>query len=119
MFDIPTVNIKATGENIVKLRKDAGLFVKDIQNACGFGTPQAVYKWQQGLALPTVDNLLVLSCLFGVTIDEILLLIKVIKCRKVLEHKVRGNPAMPMLNTEGLKWRTKNFRWQNTIWNGS
>lgn len=37
-------NIKATGENIVKLRKDAGLSVRDIQNACGFGTPQAVYK---------------------------------------------------------------------------
>ena len=72
MFNIPTVNIKATGENIVKLRKDAGLSVRDIQNACGFGTPQAVYKWQQGLTLPTVDNLLVLSYLFGVTIDEII-----------------------------------------------
>ena len=73
MFNIPTVNMKATGENIVKLRKDAGLSVRDIQNACGFGTPQAVYKWQQGLALPTVDNLLVLSC---VTIDEILVVDK-------------------------------------------
>lgn len=56
----------------MKLRKESGLSVKDIQNACGFGTPQAVYKWQQGLALPTVDNLLVLSYLFGVTIDEII-----------------------------------------------
>ena len=76
MFNIPTVNIKGTGENIVKLRKKAGLSVKDIQNACGFGTPQAVYKWQQGLALPTVDNLLVLSYLFGVTIDEIIVVDK-------------------------------------------
>lgn len=75
-FNIPTVNIKATGENIVRLRKEAGLSVKDIQNACGFGTPQAVYKWQQGLALPTVDNLLVLSYLFGVTIDEIIIVDK-------------------------------------------
>jgi len=23
----------------------------------GFETPQAVYKWQKGIALPTVDNL--------------------------------------------------------------
>ena len=68
--------MKATGENIVKLRKKAGLSVKDIQSACGFGTPQAVYKWQQGLALPTVDNLLVLSVLFGVTIDDILIVDK-------------------------------------------
>ena len=74
MFNIPTVNIKATGENIVKLRKDAGLSVRDIQNACGFGTPQAVYKWQQGLALPTVDNLVVLAAVFGVTMDEIVVI---------------------------------------------
>ena len=72
MFNTPIINIKATGENIVKLRKEKGLSVKDIQYACGFGTPQAVYKWQQGLALPTVDNLVLLSHLFGVTIDEIL-----------------------------------------------
>ena len=76
MFNIPTVNIKATGENISMLRKKLGLSVKDIQTACGFGTPQAVYKWQQGLALPTVDNLLVLSYLFGVTIDEIIVVDK-------------------------------------------
>ena len=74
MFSIPTVNIKATGENIVKLRKNAGLSVRDIQNACGFGTPQAVYKWQQGLALPTVDNLVVLAAVFGVTMDEIVVI---------------------------------------------
>ena len=39
-----------------------------------FSTPQAIYKWQQGIALPTVDNLVVLSTLFGVSIDEILVL---------------------------------------------
>lgn len=72
MFNTPVINIKATGENIVKLRKEKGLSVKDIQEVCGFGTPQAVYKWQQGLALPTVDNLVLLSYLFEVTIDEIL-----------------------------------------------
>lgn len=74
MFNIPTVNIKATGENIIRLRKQAGLSVKDIQAVCGFSTPQAIYKWQQGIALPTVDNLVVLSTLFGVSIDEILVL---------------------------------------------
>lgn len=72
MFNIPTVNIKLTGENIIRLRKSAGLSVRDIQCACGFSTPQAIYKWQQGLALPTIDNLVVLSALLGVTIDEII-----------------------------------------------
>lgn len=72
MFNIPKINIKATGENIVTLRKKAGLSVKDIQAVCGFASPQAIYKWQEGLALPTVDNLVLIAYMFGVTIDEIL-----------------------------------------------
>ena len=61
-----------TGENIVRLRKEAGLSVKDLQEIFGFGTPQAVYKWQHGTAMPTIDNLVVLAAVLGVTIDEIL-----------------------------------------------
>ena len=63
-----------TGENITNMRKEAGMSVKDLQEIFGFGTPQAIYKWQQGAALPTVDNLVVLSVIFGKTIDEILVL---------------------------------------------
>lgn len=63
-----------TGENITRLRKEAGLTVKDLQEIFGFGTPQAIYKWQQGAALPTVDNLVVLSAIFQKPIDEILVL---------------------------------------------
>lgn len=37
-----------------------------------YGTPQAIYKWQQGLALPTIDNLVALAALLGVTIDDII-----------------------------------------------
>jgi len=72
MFNIPTVDLVATGKNIEKLRKEAGLSVKDLQSIFGFGTPQAIYKWQHGTALPTVDNLVLLSAIFKVSIDEIL-----------------------------------------------
>lgn len=72
MFTIPAINMAKTGQNIVILRKQAGLSVKDLQDAFGFGTPQAIYKWQQGLALPTIDNLVVLAALLGVKIDDIL-----------------------------------------------
>lgn len=72
MFNIPTVDLVATGKNIEKLRKEAGLSVKELQNIFGFGTPQAIYKWQHGTALPTVDNLVLLSAVFKVSIDEIL-----------------------------------------------
>ena len=74
MFNIPTVDLVATGKNIEKLRKEAGLSVKELQNIFGFGTPQAIYKWQHGTALPTVDNLVLLSTIFKVSIDEILVM---------------------------------------------
>ncbi len=74
MLNIPTVDLIKTGENITKLRKEAGLSVKDLQEIFGFATPQAIYKWQQGMTLPTVDNLVILSAIFGKTIDEILVL---------------------------------------------
>ena len=61
MFNIPIVDLIATGKNIEKLRKDAGYSVKELQEIFGFGTPQAIYKWQHGTALPTVDNLVLLS----------------------------------------------------------
>jgi len=38
----------------------------------GFNSPQAIYKWQNGTALPTVDNLIVLAALLNVRIDDIL-----------------------------------------------
>ena len=69
---MPVINMTKTGQNIVILRKRAGLSVRDLQDAFGFGTPQAIYKWQQGLALPTIDNLVVLAALLGVTIDDII-----------------------------------------------
>ena len=72
MLTIPAINMAKTGQNIVILRKQAGLSVKDLQDAFGFGTPQAIYKWQQGLALPTIDNLVVLAALLGVKVDDIL-----------------------------------------------
>ena len=66
-----TIDMMKTGQNIIRLRKKAGLSVKDLQNAFGFSTPNAIYKWQQGLALPTLDNLVVLADMLGVTLDDI------------------------------------------------
>ena len=68
----PVIDMTATGINIVRMRQNAGLTVKDLQDIFGFSTPQAIYKWQRGTAMPTVDNLVVLAAVFGVTIDEIL-----------------------------------------------
>ncbi len=69
---IPVINMTATGNNIMRLRINAGMTVKELQNVFGFSTPQAIYKWQRGEAMPTLDNMVVLAAVFGVTIDEIL-----------------------------------------------
>ena len=73
MDRIPVIDLTATGSNITRLRIHAGLTVKDLQDIFGFSTPQAIYKWQRGTALPTVDNLVVLAAVFGVRIEDILI----------------------------------------------
>ena len=69
----PVIDMTATGQNIVRLRKRAGLTVKDLQDIFGFATPQAIYKWQRGTAMPTLDNMAVLAAVFGVMIDDIII----------------------------------------------
>jgi len=73
MNRIPVIDMTATGRNIARLRENAGMTVRDLQAVFGFSTPQAIYKWQRGTALPTVDNLVVLAAVFGVKIDDILI----------------------------------------------
>lgn len=72
MLVLPIIDTVRTGENISSLRQQRGLAVKDLQNVFGFATPQAIYKWQHGAALPTVDNLVVLATLFDVSVDDII-----------------------------------------------
>ena len=72
MDNIPTIDMVRTGNNIARLRMEAGLSVRDLQRILGFATPQAIYKWQQGRALPSLDNLVVLAAVLGVRIDDIL-----------------------------------------------
>lgn len=74
MFTMPAIDMVATGSNIAKLRVDAGMSVKDLQDIFGFATPQAIYKWQRGTAMPTVDNLVALSVIFRVSMNDIVVL---------------------------------------------
>ena len=68
----PVIDLQATGENILRLRKEAGYSVRDLQQYLGFEQPQAIYKWQRGECLPTFDNMYAIACYFNVTIDDIL-----------------------------------------------
>ena len=75
------VDLAETGQNIERLRKEAGLSVKDLQIRMGLGSLQSICRWQRGEALPTVDNLVLLAEIFGVEVDEIII-------RRALEIRV-------------------------------
>lgn len=68
----PVIDPVATGANITRLRRERGFTVRDLQQFFGFEEPQAIYKWQRGQSLPSIDNLYALSALFQVSMNEIL-----------------------------------------------
>ena len=69
---VPVIDLRATGQNIKNLRTAAGVSVIDLQMILGFTNTQAIYKWQTGDCMPTIDNLVILAAVLGVTVDEIL-----------------------------------------------
>lgn len=71
MWNLPSIDMAATGTNIVRMRRQTGMSVQDLQRIFGFSTPQAIYKWQRGVTMPTLDNLVVLAAVFHTTIDAI------------------------------------------------
>ena len=70
---LPSINMAATGNNIFQMRRRAGMTVQDLQNIFGFSSPQAIYKWQRGEAMPTIDNLVILASVFDTTMDAIVI----------------------------------------------
>ena len=69
----PVIDLAATGDNIRRLRMARGLTVRDLQSYFGFAEPRAIYKWQKGETLPTVDNLYALGALLEVPLEQILI----------------------------------------------
>ena len=61
----PVIDMAATGGKIKALREHNGYSVQDVQLYFGFDQPQAIYRWQRGETLPSVDNLYALSSLLG------------------------------------------------------
>ena len=76
MIKLPAIDVAATGSRITELREQAGMSVRDLQIIYGFTTPQAIYKWQNGISMPTIDNLIVLAFILRVKVDDIIVLEK-------------------------------------------
>ena len=85
---IPVIDMRATGHRISVLREQKHMSVKELQSLLGFETPQAIYKWQRGTSLPSIDNLVALAIILDTTIDSILV-VEDMNTRKYrnMEHK--------------------------------
>ncbi len=87
----PVIDLAATGENISRLRRAKGLTVREVQSYFGFEEPQAIYKWQRGKSLPSVDNLYALSTLLEVSMNEIL--VSAAPKRNILAFEQQAEPC--------------------------
>lgn len=68
---IPQINKRETGVNLRKIMDMRGITAKEVQEYLGLGCVQSVYRWIDGINMPTIDNLYALSELFQVPIDAI------------------------------------------------
>ena len=66
-----TINKKETGVNLRRIMDMRGVKPKDIQEYLGFGCVQSVYRWLDGVSMPTVDNLYAISKMLQVPMDSI------------------------------------------------
>ena len=61
-----------TGKRIRRLLRECGVTVRDVQEEMELESPQAIYKWLNGRALPSLENLLILGRLLNVSMEDML-----------------------------------------------
>ena len=67
----PIISKRETGVNLRRIMDMRGVTPKDVQEYLGLGCVQSVYRWTDGVNMPTIDNLYALSELLQVPIDAI------------------------------------------------
>ena len=68
----PVIDPVGTGSNIRKLIRNSGISVADVGRSLSIADMSTVYKWLRGDALPGIDNMLALSIILDVSINDIL-----------------------------------------------
>ena len=71
-MNYPVIDPVATGARINAYRIDRGFSVANLKEYFGLSTTNAIYKWLKGDSLPTLDNFLALSVLFGISINDLI-----------------------------------------------
>lgn len=68
----PVLDLEGTGTKIKTLMKLRGVTPRQLQLIMDFPYVQTIYNWFAGKNMPTLDNLVVLAQILGVTMDEII-----------------------------------------------
>ncbi|MBE5826143.1 MAG: helix-turn-helix transcriptional regulator [Butyrivibrio sp.] len=84
MFDYFSIRLdtKATGARIKQLRTEKHIKVSELAEMLG-SSENAIFKWQRGDSVPTIDNLIILSVIFETPIDDI------------IQKEEAGEPLLP------------------------
>ena len=67
----PIVDAERTGATLKSKRKENGLSVTKVATAL-YVDERSVYAWERGERLPSVNTMLILSTLYGCTIDDLI-----------------------------------------------
>ena len=67
----PVLDLEATGAKIKTIMKLRGVTPRQLQLIMDFPYVQTIYNWFAGKNMPTLDNLVVLAQILGVTMDDI------------------------------------------------
>ena len=75
-FSFPVIDVPATSKNLKKLRENRGISVANLQQLLEMANPQSIYTWEDSGSkyLPRLDNLVILSKIYKVSIDELIVL---------------------------------------------
>ena len=57
---------KVIGQRLRYYRKKCNLTAEEVREYLSLGSVQAIYKWENGVTIPAVDNFLALMELYGV-----------------------------------------------------
>lgn len=71
VFLRPVFNLAETGKRVGELMKERKIKPATIKVLMGFSGVQAIYNWTRGKNAPSLDNIIVLSKILGVPIDDI------------------------------------------------
>lgn len=76
VFSFPVIDVPATSKNLKKLRESHGISVANLQQLLDMVNPQSIYTWEDSnnKYLPRLDNLVILSKIYKVSIDDLIVL---------------------------------------------